>query len=127
METVFYVFLFWLGGTVYQSLELLWRRRTHWSMFLAGGIAAVLLDFLCNGVFFALPLFAKCVLGAGIITAIEFFFGCIFNLGLGMKVWDYSHLRFHLLGQISLFFSFLWGVLSLPALLLLDRLHLLIV
>lgn len=127
METVFYLFIFWLGGTVYQTLELLWRGRTHWSMFLAGGLCAVLLELLCNGVFFAFPLLFKCLLGAAIITAVEFCFGCVFNLRLGMGVWDYSAFPCHVLGQVCLYFSALWCVLSLPALLLLNALHLAIV
>ena len=127
MEWIFYGFTFWLGGTLYQSLELWWRKRTHISMFFAGGAAAVLLEFLCNGVFFALPLFFKCLLGALIITVIEFSFGCVVNLGMGLKVWDYSAYPCHVLGQVCLFYSLLWGVVSLPALLLLDFLHRLVV
>ena len=123
VELIFYLFAFWLGGTVYQTLELWWRRRTHWTMFLAGGVCAVLLEFLCNGVFFALPLPFKCILGALIITAVEFSFGCVVNLKMGMKVWDYSNLRGNLLGQVCPYFSALWCVLSLPALLLLNLLH----
>lgn len=127
MELIFYGFTFWLGGMLYQALELWWRRRTHWSMFLAGGCCAVLLEFLCNGIFFSLPLFAKCILGALIITAVEFCFGCVVNLRLGLQVWDYSGFRCHLLGQVCLFYSILWGIVSLPALLLLNVLHTLIV
>ena len=127
MEWIFYGFIFWLGGTLYQTLELFWRRRTHWSMFLAGGLSALLLQVLCNGVFAELPLLLKWALGALIISTVEFCLGCVFNLLLGMKVWDYSRLRFHLLGQVSLVFTLLWGVLSLPALLLLDFLHTVII
>ena len=111
MEFIFYLFAFWLGGTVYQTLELWWRRRTHWTMFLAGGVCEVLLEFLCNGVFFALPL------------PFKFSFGCVVNLKMGMKVWDYSNLRGNILGQVCPYFSALWCVLSLPALLLLNLLH----
>lgn len=127
MELIFYGFAFWFGGTVYQALELWWRRRTHWSMFLAGGLCAILLELLCNGVFFALPLFFKCILGSLIITGVEFSVGCIVNLGFGMNVWDYSGFRFHLLGQVCLFYSALWAVLTLPALWILNLLHTLIV
>ena len=87
----------------------------------------MLLEFLCNGVFFALPLVLKCVLGAVIITGVEFATGCIVNLKLGMNVWDYSHLRGNVLGQICPYFTALWCVLSLPALLLLNFLHTVIV
>lgn len=127
MEAIFYVFTFWLGGTLYQTLELWWRKRTHWTMFLAGGLAAVLLEFLCNGLFYSLPLFVKCLFGALILTAVEFVFGCVVNLRLGMNVWDYSGFRYQVLGQVCLFYSVLWGILSLPALLLLNWLHVWIV
>lgn len=127
MEAVFYCFVFWLGGTLYQSLELWWRRRTHWTMFLAGGLAAMALEFVCNGLFFGAPLPLKCLIGAGIITVIEFSVGCVVNLGLGMNVWDYSGFRCQILGQVCLFYSVLWAVVSLPAILLLDLLHRLIV
>jgi len=123
METVFYGFIFWLGGTVYQSIELWWRRRTHPSMFLAGGLAAVLLEFLCNGVFYALPLLLKCVLGGLAVTAVEFAVGCVVNLQMGLAVWDYSDRKGNLLGQICPAYAVLWGMLSLPALTVLDLLH----
>ena len=126
METLFYGFVFWLGGTVYQSIELWWRRRTHPSMFLAGGLAAVLLEFLCNGIFYALPLPLKCLLGGLTVTAVEFSVGCVVNLRLGLAVWDYTHRRGHILGQICPLYSALWVILSLPALLVLDFLHRLI-
>lgn len=127
MELLFYLFIFWLGGTLYQTLELYWRRRTHGSMFLAGGVCAVLLEFLCNGVFFALPLFFKCILGAAVITGVEFAFGCVVNLKMGLGVWDYSTQKGNVLGQICPIYSLLWGIVSLPALLLLDLLRGLIV
>ena len=40
--------IFIMGGLGYMGLELLWRKRTHWSMGVAGGLCAILL----------LPLFA---------------------------------------------------------------------
>lgn len=127
MEFFFYLFAFWLGGTIYQALELWWRRRTHWTMFLAGGTCSVLLNFLCNDVFSVLPLPFKCLLGAGIITAVEFCFGCVVNLKFQMNVWDYSQMRGNVLGQICPYFSVLWCVLSLPAILFLNLLYTVIV
>ena len=38
----------------------------------------------------------------------EFITGCIVNLWLGWNVWDYSNLRFNLLGQTSLTFALLF-------------------
>ena len=53
-------------------------------------------------------LLKKCLLGAIIITAVEFIFGLIFNLTLNMNVWNYENVPFNLLGQICLPYSILW-------------------
>ena len=96
---------FFLGGTIYVLLELLWRGRSHVSMFCAGGLALLLL----HGLFlrFALPLFAQCLLGGLVITAIEFVAGAIVNVRLKLNVWDYSKMPLNLYGQVCLPFSLL--------------------
>lgn len=103
---------FFLGGTLYVLLELLWRGRSHVSMFCAGGLALLLL----HGLFlrFALPLFAQCLLGGLVITAIEFVAGAIVNVRLKLNVWDYSKMPLNLYGQVCLPFSLLWCLLTLP-------------
>ncbi|PWM60969.1 MAG: hypothetical protein DBX63_08455 [Clostridia bacterium] len=103
---------FFLGGTIYVLLELLWRGRSHVSMFCAGGLALLLL----HGLFlrFALPLFAQCLLGGLVITAIEFVAGAIVNVRLKLNVWDYSKMPLNLYGQVCLPFSLLWCLLTLP-------------
>ena len=53
-------------------------------------------------------LLKKCLLGAVIITAVEFVFGVIFNMSLNMNVWDYNGVPFNILGQICLPYSILW-------------------
>ncbi len=99
------------GGTAYCLLELLYRRRTHWSMFLAGALAllsAGLLDALLANAAFWLHLLA-----AGLaITLIEFLFGCLFNLRLGLAVWDYHKQPGALLGQVCPLSLLLWLGLS---------------
>ena len=60
------------------------------------------------------PLILKCAAGASFITASEYAAGCIVNLLLGWEVWDYSDLRFNVLGQISLLFSVMWFFLCIP-------------
>ena len=103
---------FFLGGTIYVLLELLWRGRSHVSMFCVGGLALLLL----HGLFlrFALPLFAQCLLGGLVITAIEFVAGAIVNVRLKLNVWDYSKMPLNLYGQVCLPFSLLWCLLTLP-------------
>ena len=61
----------------------------------------------------AAPLYFKSLVGGTIITAIEFVFGIIFNIFLGMSVWNYSSVPGNILGQICPAFSILWCGLSL--------------
>ena len=107
-----FLLAFFLGGTLYVLLELLWRGRSHVSMFCAGGLALLLL----HGLFlrFALPLFAQCLVGGLVITAIEFVAGAIVNVHLKLNVWDYSKMPLNLYGQVCLPFSLLWCLLTLP-------------
>lgn len=123
METAYRFFIFWLGGTVYQSLELFWRKKTHPSMFAAGGTAALGIDAVCNGVLAAFPLLVRCIAGGLVITGVEFLFGCIVNLRMGKQVWDYSAYPLQILGQICLHNSVLWCILSLPAITVLQELR----
>ncbi len=106
---------FFLGGGLYGLCELLFRGRTHWTMLLAGGLCLLLL-YLAGGL--ELRLWQRCVLGMAVITAVEFLFGCLLNLRLGLGVWDYSGRFGNLLGQICPLFSLAWLGLSLPASLL---------
>ena len=41
-----YLFLFNVGGLLYILIELIWRGRSHWTMFLLGGICFVFLGLI---------------------------------------------------------------------------------
>ena len=101
---------FLLGGIGYVGLELLWRGRSHISMFAAGGTCFLLLGALQKK---KLPPPAQCLLGAGIITTVELIIGLLFNRQY--QVWDYRRMPMNFLGQICLPFSLLWIPLSLGA------------
>ncbi len=103
--------LFLLGGSLYVLLEKLWRGYSHWSMFFLGGVGFHLMgavDKRCR----QKRLWQRCLLCALLITAAEFVCGCIVNLALHMKVWNYRRFRTNVLGQICLPYALLWGVLS---------------
>ena len=108
-----YSFLFLLGGGIYVLIELLYRSRSHFSMFLAGGLSVVLIRIICGRI---KGIVLRCLAGGIIITSVELVFGIIFNLWLGMDVWDYSHLPFNILGQVCPYFTLAWAALSIPAL-----------
>lgn len=105
--------LFLLGGAGYVGLELLWRGRSHISMFLAGGTCFLLLGQLRKA---GLSPAAKSLLGAVVITAVEFLTGLLVNRNF--RVWDYRQMPLNCLGQICLPFSLLWIPVSFGAMLL---------
>ena len=104
--------LFSLGGLGYVALELLWRGRSHTSMFLAGGTCLLLIGHL-EEVEPKLPFVFRILAGAGIITMVELAAGLIFNRSY--RVWDYRNLPFNYMGQICLPFCLLWIPISAVA------------
>lgn len=107
-----YSLFFAVGGAGYAVLELLWRGRTHWSMVVAGGLCFAMFSIVAERLK-GLGLLPKALLCALGITAVEFVFGIVFNMLLGMNVWDYSNMPFNFMGQICPYFSFLWCLLAL--------------
>lgn len=114
--------VFLLGGMLYPAIELLTRGRTHWTMAATGGLALLLL-YRHNKTHKNQPLWKKCLVGAGIITGLEFGVGCITNLILDWHVWDYSNCPMNVFGQICLPFSAIWFALCVPGYFLCDRLE----
>lgn len=96
---------FLLGGWAYVGLEMLWRGRSHGSMFAAGGLCAVLIGHL-GEVRPRLPLPLRVLTGAGIITTVELGMGLLVNRKY--TVWDYRQLPGNFLGQICPQFCLLW-------------------
>lgn len=100
-----------VGGLGYGALELLWRGRTHWSMVVVGGLCFELIGGIHRR-FSHRPMSLRCTLCAAGVSAVEFVSGLVLNVWLKMGVWDYSGMRFHILGQVSLLFSLFWLLLS---------------
>ena len=112
--------IFLAGALGYPALEILWRGCTHPTMALAGGLCAVLL-YRVNRDLSRGSLGLRLLVSGGIITLTELLFGAVFNLWLGMNVWDYSDLPLAFLGQICLPYALLWCLLSLPFCLFFSR------
>lgn len=108
MRAVKPLILFLVGGLTYILMELLFRGHTHWTMFLVGGLCFLLIGAINEVIPWEMPLWMQSIIGAVIITSIEFVSGCIINLWLGWNVWDYSNLPFNVFGQICLPFSVIW-------------------
>lgn len=105
--------LFFIGGTGYGLIEILWRGKTHWSMVLTGGACFIALYKLFEKTS-KFPMRIKCVTGGAVITGFELVSGCIFNKLLKLNVWDYSKNFMNFKGQICPLYSFLWTMLCIP-------------
>ena len=110
--------LFYTGGTVYLSLELLYRGRSHGSMFIAGGLCFLLIGQL-NRVEPKLSLPLRALVGAAIVTMVELGAGMLVNRKY--QVWDYRNQPGNFMGQICPLFSALWIPLSLAAAVLFQK------
>jgi uncharacterized membrane protein len=108
-----YILIFLIGALGYGLLETIFRGFTHWTMLITGGIVFTVLYHIYSKNENA-PLWQKAIVGAFIITMIEFAVGCIVNLWLGWNVWDYSGFAYNVLGQICLAFTALWFFLCIP-------------
>ena len=118
-----YLFLGTLGGILYYSFEMLFRGFTHWTMFVLGGLCFLALGLINEVLPWEVPLWQQMLLGACIITVLEFLTGCIVNLWLRWDVWDYSGMPGNILGQICPQYSILWLPVSLAGIILDDWLR----
>lgn len=120
------VVLWSFGGTLYFMAEVIWKtargnpESISWTMLVLAGIVCIPLDLINERLEWDVPLWLQAVIGGLGITAVEFMVGIILNLWLGFGVWDYSHLKFNLWGQISLSWSMLWVVVAGGGIVLLD-------
>ena len=112
--TIAAICAFFVGGTAYVALEILFRGHSHVTMWFCGAICLLGIFFIewCNS---ETPIIKRALYSALFITAVEFAFGCVFNLWMGLGVWDYSALPLNLFGQICLPFTVIWYLLAFPA------------
>ena len=118
-----YLVLMATGGLLYVVLELIWRGRSHWTMFLLGGICFVALGLINEILPWSMALWKQILIGMATITVLEFLTGCIVNLWLGWNIWDYSGLSGNILGQICPQYCLLWLPVSLAGIVLDDWLR----
>ena len=118
-----YTFLWFVGGSIYIGMELAFRGRSHWTMFLLGGACFVVLGLLNELIPWQMPLFKQMLIGAILITYFEFLTGCVVNIRLGWGIWDYSNMPGNILGQICPLFTFFWCWVSGAGIILDDWLR----
>ncbi len=118
-----YLFLLFVGGSIYYGLEVLFRGHSHPAMFFVGGICFILCGQLNEIYSWEMPLWIQMFWSAVIITLVELISGFYLNIVLRLNIWDYSDLPFNVAGQICLPYSILWFFLSAIAIILDDYLR----
>ena len=106
------IFIFLVMGCIYTNIELVLRGFTHPSMIILGGLCGMLIG-LINNIAPNKNLYKQCFLSMLIVTFLEFIFGYILNIKLGLNIWDYSDLPLNINGQICLPFAILWFLLTI--------------
>jgi uncharacterized membrane protein len=82
-------------------------------MIILGGLCFVAVGLINNILPWNMVIELQALIGAVLITSLEFVVGLIVNVNLGWDIWDYSNVPFNFLGQICLPFSLLWYMLSI--------------
>ena len=78
--------LFIIGGSVYVMIELAFRGRSHWTMFLLGGLCFYLIGIINEFYPWDMPLISQMFISSIIITTIESIFGVILNIWLKLGI-----------------------------------------
>lgn len=120
--------LWGLLGVAYFLIEVIWRlpkgEFPHPAMVIVGGLCGVAVGALNQyEEYFRLPVWLQCLIGTAVTLMVELIAGCVLNIGLGLGIWDYSHLPLNILGQICLPFALAWFILMPFAIWIEDRLR----
>lgn len=118
-----YIILLIYGGVIYYFIELMYRGYSHYTMILVGGLCFICIGLLNEFYNYKMSFIKQMIISSVIVTVIEFIAGVILNIWLKLDIWDYSNIKFNILGQISLQTSIIWFFLALPAIFLDDYLR----
>lgn len=117
--------IFIISGLIYIILELIWRGRTHWTMFLCAGLCGLVMANVNNNLLeFDTDFPKQIIVSALCCTGFEFLFGIMFNGDF--SIWDYQGLwgTIHILGdQVNILFFGIWIIISFFSLPFLDWLQ----
>lgn len=117
-----YMAIFIISGLIYVGLELLWRGRSHWTMFLCAGLCGLVMANINNNwLEFDTDFRIQVCASALLCSTFEFLFGIIFNGDF--SIWDYRGLwgTIHILNdQVNILFLGVWLLISCFGLPFLD-------
>ena len=113
--------LFSVGYCAYIAIEVTYRGVSYPIMGLCGGAAVVLPEIIHSKLPQNTDLLLQGLFGSVLITLMELIIGeAALRTSLFPIMWDYSNVALNYDGVICLPFSILWGLLSIPAIILAD-------
>lgn len=112
------VFFYCFAGGLYMTLELICRQRTEYHMFYLAGIIGLLLLVINEWLSYDTDFILQVIIGGTVAILGELVCGLLFNQDF--HIWDYRNLPYNFMGQIQLYFSLLWYVLSAICIPVLD-------
>ena len=107
-----YLLLAFIGGGVYMLAEILWYGHTHITMWVLGALCYTIVGYINDEIPWDLEMFWQILIGASVITVLEFFVNVIVNIAFGLGVWSYNELPLNFVGRISLLYSLAWILLA---------------
>lgn len=108
-----YIFMLIVGGLSYFGIEMIYRGRSHFTMGIVGGLCFLGIFLIDSKLKYNIII--KAIICSVMITTIELLAGIVLNIYLQLQIWNYTRLRFNILGQVSLLYSALWIIISFPA------------
>lgn len=118
-----YAILAWVGGSTYVTVEVFFRSRSHWTMFVVASVVFIAVGLLNELSSWETSLIWQVLIGVAMATLVELLTGLVVNCWLGWGIWDYSQMPGNLWGQICPQFSAAWSPLILLAIILDDTIR----
>ena len=102
-------------------LQLLLTGNCHWTDLAVFSLLCIPLDAVNERMPWTFPLWLQAVLGGIVLIVSQLTAGLVFNVWLGLGLWDYTSLFGNFFGgQICLRYALLWLLLAGPLLILFD-------
>ena len=118
------IVLFVLGFCLYCTIEVLFRGFSFASMGILGGLAVVIIDKINDRISWDMDLTIQALIGAFIITTMEFIVGEIaLRTNILPVMWDYSDIALNIDGVICAPFMIAWAALSIIAIWVADAVN----
>lgn len=113
------IVVFILGGLIYCGIELIFRGRTHFTMFLLAGCCSLVMAGLNNIFSFNMPFLIQVFISGFVCSVGEYIFGMLFNKNF--TIWDYRNLSGTFANnQLNILFCILWLLLSMIGIPIMD-------